>query len=404
MHHANAPANITNNRDYRLSNIDMVRGLAIVIMAIDHVRDYFMIGGARDPMSDPNASAVLYLTRFITHFCAPVFVLFAGTSAGLMVARKTSTELGLFLFKRGLWLLFVEAVIISTAQTFAPFGSTKLGGQTAVILQVIYAIGVSMIVLAAAQFLGRRFCLIAGLAIFCCHNLLDYVWPVTRLLETKWPVWTALHSQMSVSQGPFFILFVYPILPWVGVMLLGFGLASVFDRPAAAQKGLLLRIGVAMMAAFIVLRLLDGYGDTNHWQTQARGVIYTAMDFFNTSKYGPSVQYLLMTLGPALVLTAYADNFSGRLKDALVIFGRVPFAFYVAHWYLIHAASVLLGVIQGFQVHQMMTSFVFYPKGFGLNLVGVYIVWFGVIALLYPFCRWVANVKARRRDWWLSYL
>ncbi len=394
----------TNNRGYRLSNIDMVRGLAIVIMAIDHVRDYFMIGGSQDPMGDPNASAVLYLTRFITHFCAPVFVLFAGTSAGLMAARKTPQELGLFLFKRGLWLLFVEVAIISTAMTFAPFGITQLGGQTAIIMQVIYAIGVSMMVLAGAQLLGRRFCLIAGLAIFCCHNLLDYVWPVTRLVETKWPLWAALHSQMSVSQGPFFILFVYPILPWVGVMLLGFGLSAVFDRPATEQRVLLLRIGVAMIAAFFVLRLFDGYGDTNHWQTQARGAIYTAMDFFNTSKYGPSLQYLLMTLGPALVLTAYADRLNGWLKNTLVMFGRVPFAFYIAHWFLIHAASVVLGTLQGFQWTQIMTSFVFYPKGYGLDLLATYCVWFGVIALLYPFCRWVADIKARRRDWWLSYL
>jgi uncharacterized membrane protein len=397
--------NETNNqRAYRLTNIDLVRGLAIVLMAIDHVRDFFLKDNLQDPMGDPNVDPALYLTRWITHFCAPVFVLLAGTSAGLMTARKTRFELGQFLFKRGLWLLFVEVVVISTATSFAPFGLEQIGGKTLVILQVIYAIGVGMMVLAAAQFMGRRWCLVAGLLIFFGHNLLDVYWPVTGVLETQWPLWVALHSQMAVTLGPFMIVFAYPILSWVGVMLLGFGLASVFELPAEAQKTALRRIGGAMIALFFVLRFFDGYGDTNQWQTQAGGALYTAMDFFNTSKYGPSLQFLLMTLGPALVLTAYADDLRGGIKDALVMFGRVPFAFYVVHWFLIHTASVVLGVAQGFKLNELMTHFVFYPKGYGVNLLLVYAIWIGVILLLYPFCRWVAEVKARRRDWWLSYV
>ena len=392
------------NRAYRLSNIDMVRGLAIVIMAIDHVRDYFLANNLQDPMNDPNVDPAIYLTRWITHFCAPVFVLLAGTSAGLMAARKTPQELGMFLLKRGLWLLFVEVAIISTAMSFAPFGISQLNGQTLLVLQVIYAIGMGMVMLAAAQLLGQRFCLWAGLAIFFGHNLLDTFWPVTEILDTKWPLWVALHSQLSASLGPLFLVFAYPLLPWLGVMLLGFGLARVFERPAEEQKTLLIRIGGAMIVLFFVLRLIDGFGDTNHWQMQASGVTSTVMDFFNTSKYGPSLQFLLMTLGPALVLTAYADRFSGWAKDALVMFGRVPFAFYVAHWFLIHAASILLGTMQGHPASTFMTHFIFYPKGYGLDLIGVYLVWVAVIAALYPFCRWVAAVKARRSDWWLSYL
>ena len=395
---------INNHRAYRLTNIDMVRGLAIVLMAIDHVRDFFLKDNLQDPMGDPNVDPLLYLTRWITHFCAPVFVLLAGTSAGLMTARKPPAELGQFLFKRGLWLLSVEVAIVSTAMSFSPFGIEKMGGKTVLVLQVIYAIGVGMMVLAAAQFMGRRACLVAGLVIFFGHNLLDALWPTTGILETQWPLWAALHSQMAVALGPFMILFAYPLVPWIGVMLLGFGLAGVFEQPAGEQKSSLLRIALAMISLFLLLRFIDSYGDTNHWQTQAGGALYTVMDFFNTSKYGPSLQYLLMTLGPALVLTAYADGLRGWFKDTLVMFGRVPFAFYVAHWYLIHTASVMLGVAQGFKLNELMTHFVFYPKGYGVNLLLVYVIWIGVILLLYPFCRWVADVKARRRDWWLSYV
>ncbi len=351
-----------NQRAYRLTNIDMVRGLAIVLMAIDHVRDFFLKDNLQDPMGDPHVDPVLYLTRWITHFCAPAFVLLAGTSAGLMTARKSASELGAFLFKRGLWLLVVEVAVISTAMSFAPFGIEQMGGKTVLVLQVIYAIGVGMMVLSAAQFLGRRACLALGLMIFFGHNVLDAFWPNTGILETQWPLWAALHSQMAVAAGPFMILFAYPLLPWLGVMLLGFGMAGVFEQDAAAQKSSLLKIAFGMIALFLLLRALDGYGDTNHWQIHSRGAVYTAMDFFNTSKYGPSLQFLLMTLGPAFLLTAYADVMCGRLKDVLVMFGRVPFAFYVAHWYLIHAGSVALGVVQGLPAGALMTHFVFFPK------------------------------------------
>jgi uncharacterized membrane protein len=390
-------------RAYRLGSIDLLRGLAIVVMALDHVRDYFLIGTTNDPMTDPDVAPALFLTRWITHFCAPVFVLLAGTSAGLMAARKSPAELGRFLLTRGLWLIAIEIVVISTGWTFAPHGIAQLDGLVLVTMQVIWAIGASMVVLAGLQFLGRGACLALGVAIVVGHNLLDGLWPASTMFQTG-PLWIALHAQMTANAGPFTFVFVYPLLPWIGVMLLGFGTAAVFERPAARRDALLLRAGLAMTAAFVVLRALDVYGDPNPWQPQPGGTVATLIDFLNVTKYPPSLAFLLMTLGPAAILCAYADRFRGRLAEALVMFGRVPFAFYVAHLYLIHAIAALLGIAQGFGAAPFFNLFLWFPAGYGLPLWGVYVVWAIVIALLYPFCRWVAGVKARRRDWWLSYL
>lgn len=392
-------------RAYRLAAIDLLRGAAIVIMALDHVRDFFMTAAQQDPMTNPHPEPALFFTRWITHFCAPVFVLLAGTSAGLMAARRPPAALGGFLLRRGLWLILIEWFVISTAWTFAPLGEPQLQGKTLVVLQVIWAIGASMVVLAAAQFMGRRACLLIGLAIVLGHNLLDAVWPTSQILNLGQPLWVALHARMSLQAGPFWVVFAYPLLPWIGVMLLGFGVTHWFTLPAAERDPLLRRTGVALMLGFIVLRALDVYGDPHHWSVQAGDPAGTVMAFLNTTKYPPSLQFLLMTLGPAALFTSYAERLRGIVKDTLEMFGRVPFAFYVAHLYLIHGLSLVLGAIQGVDVARLLTLFGNYPKqGYGLPLAGVYAVWMLVVALLYPLCRWMANLKARRNDWWLSYL
>jgi uncharacterized membrane protein len=394
----------SDQRAYRLTSLDMLRGLVIVIMALDHVRDFFLAGAQQDPMTDPNVTVSMFATRWITHFCAPVFVLLAGVSAGLMIARRHPVSVARFLLTRGLWLIAVEWFVIATLSTFAPGGIPQLGGQVFVAMQVIWAIGASMVVLSVIQLLGRRTCLVLGVIIVAGHNLLDPVWPRTALLDQNWPLWTALHSQMSISAGPFVFIFVYPVLAWIGVMLLGCGISEVFERPAPERNAVLWKAGLALTAAFVVIRAVDVYGDPNPWQWQERGLVATKMDFLNTTKYPPSLDFLLMTLGPAAMLCAVADRFAGRIKDGLIVFGRVPFSFYVAHVALIHTLSVLLGVVQGFRLDQMMTIFFFYPNGYGVSLPAVYVVWAVVIALLYPLCRWMASLKARRRDWWLSYV
>jgi len=196
---------------------------------------------------------------------------------------------------------------------------------------------------------------------------------------------------------------VYPLIPWIGVMLLGFGMAPIFQEPPARRDARLWRFGAAATTAFVAIRLSGVYGDPNPWQVQ-HGAVSTLIDFLNVTKYPPSLLFLLMTLGPAAMLCATADRLLGALRQPLAVFGRVPFAFYVAHLYLIHALAVGFGVLLGFDARQFLTFGFFFPQGYGVGLPGVYAVWLLVIAALYPFCRWVAAVKARRRDWWLSYV
>ena len=394
----------TDKRSYRLTNIDMLRGLVLIIMAIDHVKDFFFVSHIQDPMGDPDVALSVYLTRWVTHFCASVFVFLAGTSIGLMALRKTKNELGKFLLKRGLWLILVEIIIISTAWGFSPLGVAALGGKMVIFLQVIYVIGASMVILAALQYLGPKICLILGVVILLSHNMLDNLWPSGELIRGLDPIWIGLFGQGSFLVGPFSFTYMYPLVPWVGVMLLGYGSSFIFQKPAQECNRFLIKTGGLMIIAFIIIRALGFYGDPNEWIMQDAGFMATARDFMNVSKYPPSLLFLLITLGPMAIVCGLADRAKGWLKDTLVMFGRVPFLFYVAHIYLIHFLSVLLGMAQGFEASQLMTEFFLYPEGYGVSLIGVYGVWILVIALLYPLCKWMAGVKARRKDWWLSYL
>jgi uncharacterized membrane protein len=391
-------------RAYRLTSIDLLRGLVIVVMALDHVRDYLMTGAAQNPMHDPNVGVALYFTRWATHFCAPVFVVLAGVSAGLMTARKTPAELSAFLLRRGLWLIAIEWFVISTAFTFSPLGLPDFGGLVAVPLQVIWAIGASLVVLAGAQFLGRRTCLWFGAAILLGHNLLDFVWPHTTMSDPS-PLWVSLHAQMAWAAPPFLFIFAYPILAWIGVMLLGFGIAPMFEQDPAARDATLRRVGFAFIAAFVLLRLANVYGDPRPWSVQASGAVRTILDFLNVEKYPPSLLYLLATLGPAAIFCAFAEQIGGVVRTVLVTFGRAPFAFYVAHLYLIHGLAIGLGILQGFRGGQFLSfAWTFPSPGYGVGLGGVYVAWVLVVAALYPLCHWMAGLKARHRHWWLSYL
>jgi len=387
-----------------MASLDILRGLVIVVMALDHARDYLMTGSTQDPTFDPTTGPLLFATRWITHLCAPTFVFLSGVSAGLMARRKDPAELARFLLLRGLWLIAVEILIVSTASSFAPTGIADLGGRTYVGLQVIWAIGASMVVLAGVHYLGSRACLVVGSAILLGHNLLDAIWPAGMKNGSAAPLWTVLHAREIYDVGLFSIFFSYPLLPWIGVMLVGYASARLLYATASVRDARLKRIGLALLLGFIALRAVDLYGDPHHWHFYPDRPTASLMSFLATTKYPPSLLYLLMTLGAAAIICAYTDRLHKGIREVLITFGRAPFAFYVAHLYLIHTLAILLGVAEGFAASRFLTRYLYFPKDYGVGLGGVYLAWIAVVVILYPLCRWVSALKSRRTDWWLSYV
>lgn len=390
-------------RSYRMTNIDMMRGLVIIIMALDHVRDYFHYAGSGANLDDPTIGAGFYFMRWITHFCAPVFVLLAGTSIGLMEQRRSKKELSKFLLKRGLWLIFVEIALISTAFTFS-WGEPNFDGSIIAFLQVIWALGVSMLILSVAIYLGARNCFILGAIILIGQEFVLPLLPSGTVFTGDNPAWITLYTLGSFKAGPFYAVVPYTPIQWSAIMMIGYGTMSIFQKEPTERDELLRKIGISFIVAFFVIRVSDLFGDPNHWQMQELGMLATTFDFFNVTKYPPSLLFFMITIGIMSIICSYADQMQGWLKDTLVMFGRVPFAFYVGHFYLIHVLSIGFGVFQGFEVEQLRRMFIFYPEGYGTGLLGIYIGWFVVIAIMYPFCKWMYNIKRNRKNWWLSYL
>lgn len=376
----------------RLMSIDILRGLVIVIMALDHVRDMLTA-----PILDfSNAEPALFFTRWITHLCAPTFVLLAGVSAFLYGSKvRTTSDLSRFLVSRGIWLVFVELVVVNLAWNF------NIGANFMPVLQVIWAIGMSMIALSIFVWLPHRAIALIGVAMILGHNLLDTVQPAVESASIPWLI---LHIQGLLSVGDTPIIYVlYPLIPWLGVMAIGYAIGPIFLVANSGRPRALVWSGLLMIVAFLVLRIVGLYGEPNAWQPH-ESLTMTLVDFFDTTKYPPSLQFLLMTLGPALMLLGLFEKCQGKIIDALAIIGRVPFFFYIVHLYVIHTIALGVGVWQGFAVADIAVHFVAYPSGFGISLGAVYVFWLAVVALLYPACRWFAAVKRRSAKWWLSYL
>ena len=376
----------------RLDHVDLLRGLVMVIMVLDHVRAYFT-EVRFDPTDLTRTDLALFATRWITHYCAPVFVFLAGASAWIAGTRRTRGELSRFLLSRGVWLILLEATVI----TFGWYFTTTLA--FGLVAQVIWAIGASMVVMAALVYLPMPAVAAFGGLLVLGHNLLDGVTP--ERFGAFADLWRALHVSGPLEGLPVFLL--YPLAPWIGLMALGYaGGPLIFAQDGRAGRRLALA-GTALVAAFVLLRALDVYGDPSP-RLREGGAALLLMSFLNTSKYPPSLLYLLMTMGPALAALALFRRARGPLADALVTFGRVPFLFYVTHLYLVHALAVAAGVTQGYPASAMADVFLRMPDGYGFGLPVIYAVWLGVVVLLYPLCRRYAEVKARSRAWWLSYL
>jgi uncharacterized membrane protein len=369
----------------RLVSIDVLRGFVIVLMALDHVRDYFT-NAHFDALDLSQTNGPLFLTRWITHFCAPTFVFLAGISARLVASR-----LSRFLFTRGLWMIVLEITVVNFAWSF------NLQYQAGLFLQVIWAIGVSMIVLAALVHLPMRAIAVFGIVVIAGHNLLDGIAPTQF---GAWaPLWSVLHVRGPVPFG----IISYPLIPWIAVMALGYVAGSLFQLDPQTRQRRLVQAGLAALALFVVLRYTNLYGEPVHWSVQDTW-LRTVLSFIDVRKYPPSLLYLLVTLGGATLLLAAFESARGRLVTILRTFGRVPLFFYVLHIALAHLAAGLIALAMGFGTSVLTNPFPLLPKTWGFDLPMVYVAWLAVLVALYPACKWYAEVKRRRTDWWLSYL
>ncbi|SRR5579871_622708 len=390
-----AQAQAASAKRVRLEAVDVLRGVVMILMALDHTRDFFGNTGL-NPTDPATTTIPLFFTRWITHFCAPTFFLLTGTGAFLARRRKSTRELSWFLFTRGLWLIFLELVVCR-----------GLGWQFnfnyhVVVLFVLWALGWSMITLSGLVYLPPVAVGIIGLVMIAGHNLLDPVpW-------RNW-FWSILHvPNVLVSTPRFLLLEAYPLIPWVGVTAAGYALGQVYSWPAERRRSFLLRLGLSSIALFVILRFINVYGDPVRW-TQRRSAAFTLLSFLNTTKYPPSLLFLLMTLGPAILLLWAIDGGTPRWIKPTLVFGRVPMFYYLLHIPLIHLLAVVVCYARYRQIHWMfesndLSSFpITSPPGWGYSLPVVYLIWLAVVLALYPVCRWFAGVRQRHSDPWLSY-
>ncbi|MCY7310433.1 MAG: heparan-alpha-glucosaminide N-acetyltransferase domain-containing protein [Chitinophagaceae bacterium] len=401
------PAPLTLNQK-RIESIDIIRGIAMVIMALDHTRDYFHIGAnLDDPLNLATTTPALYFTRWITHFCAPIFVFLSGTSIYLQSLRKTKKELGIFLLKRGLWLIIAEWTIVAFAWTFNPFFNV-------IPFQVIWAIGISMVILGLIVLmkLNYKIIFILGVVLVAGHNLLDIPEAAPGFTANFW--WDIFHhgffTQYEFAPRHYAIL-VYPFPAWTGVMLLGYCAGVLFTQKYSSErrKKILTRIGLGLILFFVALRFSNLYGDPRDWSTQ-KNSLYTFLSFMKVNKYPPSLLYLCITIGPALLLLAFMEKIKNRFTGWMVVYGRTAFFYYIIHLYLIHLVAAVCFFARGHSMADAMNSaniypFLFVAPGEGYGLLIVYLVWAAVIISLYPLCKWYDKYKTNHKEkWWLSYL
>lgn len=390
----------------RIQSIDALRGAIMMLMAIDHIRDYVARSAQQFLPTDlTRTTPAIFFTRWITHFCAPVFMLTAGLGAYLWMTRghHSKGELSRLLMSRGIWLIVLEVTILRLIM-FSQISFTA----NPVILLILWAIGISMIALAELIYIPRSILAALSVAIIALHNLLDPIRAV-RFGHAAW-IWDILHQQNVIAFHGVNFVTAYPVLPWIGVMAGGYCLGTVYAWDAHRRRSFLVGLGLAMVAMFVAVRAVNIYGDPVGWSYQASPV-FTMLSFLNVTKYPPSFDFLLMTLGPAMVALAWLEQFHFRFTNPLIVFGRVPFFFYAGHLLLAHLIAIALNVVRygakSFLLiapPSMGSSSALFPADYGFPLWTVYAVWVAVLLLLYPACLWFARLKQRRHDWWLTYL
>jgi len=387
---------------YRIDSIDLLRGLVMIIMALDHTRDFFHKEAWTDnPLNLATTTPFLYFTRWITHFCAPVFVFLAGSSAWFQSLRKSKKELSGFLIKRGLWLIFIEVFVIGFAFSFDVH-------YNIIALQTIWSIGISMVILGLVIWLPFAAIAALGSIIVLGHNLLDYYEASMKSSPGWW--YDMLHNGGTYKLwGNHNIFFFYPFLSWAGLMMVGYCFGKLFTSyEGTARKKILIRSGIGVILFFIALRATNSYGNPEHWSTQ-KNPVFTFLSFMDVRKYPPSLLYMCATIGPALLFLAFA-NTKNRLTKFITVYGRVPFLYYVLHFFLIHFLSAIFFLARGHSFADGLKDQPgvvpkFIAMGEGYSLWVVYGVWIFVVLSLYPICKWFSDYKlAHKEKKWLSYL
>ncbi len=388
----------------RIHSIDILRGLVMAIMALDHVRDFLHNDAIlHDPLNIQTTTPILFFTRWITHFCAPTFVFLSGLSAGLSRHKRSPAQTSAFLIKRGLWLILVEVLVITLGLSFNPLYNTLF-------LQVIWAIGCSMLILGLLLKLSTKIILPIGLILVLGHDVLNYLSPIKSpfaagLLQI---LFTARFYILPLSVHHF-IVFLYAILPWTGIMLIGYAASAIYQPNYNPQrrKTQLLYSGIGLLAFFVLLRFTNTYGEPQQWSVQ-RTSIRTILSFINVSKYPPSLLYTCLTLSFALIFLAVTESANNIWSRILTVYGKVPFFYYVLHFFIIHTITVIVFYASGFTQKDIASNsspFLFRPATLGFSLGIVYLIWLSIVAALYQPCRWYIGYKQRHQDqWWVSYL
>jgi uncharacterized membrane protein len=387
----------------RIQSIDLLRGIIMVIMALDHSRDFFHREAfTDDPLNLATTTPILYFTRWITHFCAPVFVFLAGTSAWLQGQRKSKRELSGFLISRGFWLILIDLFVMS----LGVLGDIYFG---TFVLQTIWAIGISMAILGLIIWLPFNAILAIGLVIVLGHNSLDFfeqnhkgpyaMWYYFLHVQSLHPLW-ANHQ----------LFIVYPFLSWSGLMMLGYCCGKIFTQFDVVQRNkILLRTGIGLLIFFVVLRATNLYGNPFPW-THQKTALYTFLSFMNVHKYPPSLLYMCATIGPALIFLALVKNTQSRFAKIMIVYGRVPLFYYIIHFYLLHLIGIVFFLSRGHSFAEGMKGipgfpFKFLIPGEGYSLWVPYAIWIMVVIALYPACKWYDRYKSSHpQKKWLSYL